>query len=148
MQELIVLQPTHKEMILDFESQLLGENPSFEQKMKTWDARWRSEALDHYLPMGWSFGVLNEGRLSSYLLAQPFVFFRGLTQTLWVEWIGASNQDSASQVIEVAYRWARDKHFQKLVLEESQPFSSYAANSTFHFSQDQGLLSLSTSKMK
>ncbi len=148
MEELIVLQPIHKDLLLQFERIQLGENPSFEVEMKSWDARWRPEALDHYLSLGWSFALLKDGKVSSYILAQPFVFFRGLTQTLWIEWIGAESQSNASQIIDVAYRWARDKHFQTLVLDENQSFSKYAYDSSFPFEKKDGLLSLKTSKMK
>lgn len=148
MEELIVLQPIHKELILQFERDRLGENPSFEAQMKTWDARWREEALNHYLPMGWSFGVLREGRLASYVLAQPFVFFRGLTQTLWVEWLSGSDVESAHKAIEVAYRWARDKHFQTIVLETSQPFAEYFESSPFPTETRDGFVLMKTSKMK
>lgn len=148
MEELIVLQPPHKELILEFERSRLGENPSFEAQMKTWDARWREEALNHYLPMGWSFGVLREGRLVSYVLAQPFVFFRGLTQTLWVEWMGGITEEAAHKAIEVAYRWARDKHFQTIVLEKSQPFAKYFESCPFPVETQDGFVLLKTSKMK
>lgn len=148
MEELVVLQPIHKELILDFENERLGKNPSFEDQMLSWDARWRSEALDHYLNLGWSFGVFRDGKLHSYILSQPFVFFRGLTQTLWVEWIGAYDLAGANRAIEVAYRWARDKHFQSLVLEDKQKFSQFALESTFSFEAQNGFLVLKTSKMK
>lgn len=148
MEELVILQPTHKDLILEFENRRLGDKPSFEAQMQSWDARWRAEALDHYLSLGWSFGVFVDGRLSAYVLAQPFVFFRGLTQTLWVEWIGADHLEGANRALEVAYRWARDKHFQNLVLETDQPFSHYAEGSTFPFERQNGFLILKTSKMK
>lgn len=148
MEEFIVLEPNHKEMIMSFERARMNPSHSLEQEMQTWDARWRSEALDHYLRLGWSFAVMNSHNLRSYVLAQPFVFFRGRTQTLWVEWLGATEVDQAHRALEVAYRWAREKHFQNLVMDEDQPFSSWALSSPFSFQSQGGLLISKTSKIK
>src|SRR5690606_30709973 len=117
-------------------------------QMKTWDARWRPESLDHYLQLGWSFGVLEDNQLKAYVLAQPFLFFRSFTQTLWVEWIAAVSSNHAARAIEVAYRWTRDKHFQTLVLESNQEFSHWATGSSFPFEDKDGFLVLKTSKIK
>lgn len=148
MEEMTILQPHHKELISLFEKASLPEDAPLSLQMKTWDARWREESLDHYLSLGWSFGVFKEGELSAYILAQPFVFFRGMTQTLWVEWLGAINQAEADRVIDVAYRWARDKHFQKVATDSEQSFSSYIRESSFNFELDEGLMTLKTSKIR
>jgi len=147
-EELFILTPEDKDRITEFERRRMGENPSLEAQMLSWDARWRPEALDHYLSLGWSFGVKKEGRLVSYLLAQPFIFFRGLTQTLWVEWLAADSDENAQKVIEVIYRWARDKHFQSITLEESQDFARYFKAAPWAVESAQGFLVLKTSKMK
>lgn len=148
MEEMTVLQPQHKDLIMNFEKALIPVDAPLSVQMATWDARWREESLDHYLSLGWSFGVFKNGELSAYILAQPFVFFRGMTQTLWVEWLGAKNQVEANRVIDVAYRWARDKHFQKIATDISQNFSRHMKESSFQFELDEGLMTLKTSKIR
>lgn len=148
MENLVVLQPQHKEQILDFEKGLLIDPNDIQAQMKSWDARWRAEALDHYLSMGWSFGQFKEGKLNSYVLAQPFLFFRGLTQTLWVEWLSASDSQGAQSMVDTAYRWARDKHFQALVFEKDMDHSKILKDSVFQVHELNGILFIKTSKMK
>lgn len=148
MEEMIVLSPAHKESILAHEKQKLGPSPTVEQEMSTWDARWRAEALDHYLSQGWSFGIQNEGNLLSYALIQPVLFFRGLTQTLWVEWLSAETPESEQKLVEVVYRWARDKHIQAVVMESHLSFAQAFEESPFPTMIKDGILTLKTSKMK
>lgn len=91
---------------------------AMDQEMASWTARWRPEALTHYLPQGWSFGAFAaDGRLAGYVLAQPLLFYRGLTQTLWVEDLQFADVTVGKQLLEVAYKWARDKHLQCVLLE-------------------------------
>ena len=56
---------------------------SFESEMASWSAAWRQESLEHYLSLGWSFGVWSGDELVGFCLAQPILFFQGLTP-----WIG------------------------------------------------------------
>lgn len=91
-----------------------------EHEMSSWTAPWRQEALNHYLPQGWSFGAFEGGELKAYVLGQPFLFYRGLTQTLWIEHVSYSEAKSALAVLDVAHRWARDKHLQCVLLENGE----------------------------
>lgn len=83
------------EMILSFEQELLEKinlDP-MKKKLLSWKASWREESLEHYLPTGWCFGFFNPDnpkQLLGYYLAQPILFYRGLTQNLWVEHIALS----------------------------------------------------------
>lgn len=87
--------------------------------MSSWNARWRGESLDHYLPQGWSFGAFAPaGHLKGFVLAQPILFHRGLTQTLWIECVEAEDQDVARALVDTVSKWARDKHFQCVLLED------------------------------
>lgn len=101
---------------------------AMEREMQSWSARWRSEALAHYLPQGWSFGAFRAGKLEAYVLAQPFIFFRGLTQTLWIEHVGFASPEAALQVLDVAHRWARDKHLQCVLLEDDPALKTVIQN--------------------
>jgi hypothetical protein len=117
-----ILLPTDKELLLAFSRARLDAKISdeMEREMQSWSARWRPEALDHYLPQGWSFGVFENGKLLSYGLAQPYLFHRGLTQTLWIEKFAWNTMPAAQLLIDTLYKWARDKHFQCLLVEKNE----------------------------
>ena len=55
-------------------------------------------------------------------MAQPLVFFRGFTQSLWLESIQFQNYDEALELIDVAYRLAKEKHLQKFLLADTKVF--------------------------
>ncbi|MBX3020346.1 MAG: hypothetical protein KF799_01610 [Bdellovibrionales bacterium] len=119
--EIRILLPEHKEALLAFGLEQLEREISdpMEREMQSWSARWRGEALDHYLSMGWSYGAFNgENHITGFILAQPFIFMRGLTQTLWVEHFAFSDAACAQALLDTTYKWARDKHFQCVLIEE------------------------------
>jgi hypothetical protein len=84
--------------------------------------RWRKEALEHYLPLGWSFCKREDDKLIAYILCQPLLFFEGWTQSLWIEHVSAVNPADAQEMIDIAYRWARDKHLQKVFFNTQLEF--------------------------
>jgi hypothetical protein len=113
-----VLGPQDEAAVEALERGLLAARPGdeFEKEMSTWKAPWRKEALAHYLPQGWSFGIWDvEGRLLGYSLGQPLLFFQGFTQALWVEHMSARDESVYEKLIEISYRWARDKHLQRVL---------------------------------
>jgi hypothetical protein len=115
-----VLLSDDQEGLLSWAKQRLAAQvpDEMEREMKSWNARWRAEALEHYLKQGWSYGCFNDKQeLTGFLLAQPILFARGLTQTLWVEHMEFANAESAQLLFDTAYRWSRDKHFQCLLVE-------------------------------
>src|SRR4051812_35091000 len=83
--------------------------------LEVWQARWRKESLLHYLGLGWSFGIWKSKTLMGYLLAQPFVFFDGQTQVLWVEWMSFHSADVGRLLIDTAIRYGKEKHLQKVL---------------------------------
>ena len=91
--------------------------------MKIWESRFRKEALEHYLKLGWSFMAYEQQGekeiLKGFFLGQPFLFFEGQTQTLWVELIMALDYKIEAELTEIAYKLSRDKHFQKVILPSS-----------------------------
>jgi hypothetical protein len=121
MTEVKILTPQNLDEILTYEK-AKQTGPEFEREMASWNARWRKEALEHYLPLGWSFCKREQGQLVSYILCQPLLFFEGWTQSLWIEHVSANNQNNAHEMIEVAYRWARDKHLQKVFFNTQLDF--------------------------
>lgn len=116
-----ILQPSDRELVMDYGRRLLAKTQTdpMELEMASWTAPWRAESLDHYLKLGWCFGASSsnaESDLVGYTLAQPFLFFRGQTQSVWVEVIAGDTEEIRKALLETLYRWARDKHMQKLVL--------------------------------
>jgi hypothetical protein len=84
--------------------------------IKVWESRFRKESLEHYLKLGWSFIAetkINQ-HLQGYFIGQPLLFFEGQTQTLWVEDILAETEEIESDLVEIAYKLSKDKHFQKV----------------------------------
>lgn len=111
--------------IQEYEKKKLHDTVSdeMEREIQSWQARWRRESLEHYLPNGWCFLVKNpalkseistEGQLVGYFLAQPLLFFDGQTQSLWVEHIASSSLQARDELCDLAYRLSREKHFQRV----------------------------------
>lgn len=116
-----------------------------EREMAAWHASWRQESLEHYLPLGWSFGIWDQSELKGYFLGQPQLFLRGMTQTLWVERLVAESAQVTAELVELAYRYAREKHFQK-VLFLRQPDMDLS-NSIFQLQEvSDSLVELKTAK--
>ena len=121
MAEIKILTLNDLQDVLDFEkTQLQGSD--FEKEMSSWHARWRREALEHYLPLGWSFVKRDAGQVVAYILCQPLLFFEGWTQSLWIEHVSAHDPQDGVEMIEIAYRWARDKHLQKVFFNTQLKF--------------------------
>lgn len=106
------------------ERRLVQSMPDETERMfHSWQVRWRREALEHYLKLGWSFIARDtEGRTLGFFLGQPFLFFRGQTQTLWVEHIEAHDSAVREALIDVAVRVAREKHLQRVLIADADQF--------------------------
>ncbi len=118
-----VLGPEQAPLILEFEKHLLEDAipDPMEREMASWHAPWRSEALEHYLPLGWSFYLYPENQpeqILGYLLAQPLLYFRSNTQTLWVEHLQSREAQYTNHLVDIAYKWCRDKHLQRLMIKD------------------------------
>lgn len=120
-----VIQIQDLQEILDFENKKLQEliPDEMERTLQSWNARWRPESLEHYLPLGWSFLMRDqdkpstysdEGVLVGYFLAQPLLFLDGQTQSLWVEHLQYASLQARDELCELAYKLSREKHFQKV----------------------------------
>lgn len=107
------------EQVLQFAIEMnFPEDPeSFENKMQVWDSSYRKEALEHYLKLGWSFLAFDSNqKLVGFFLGQALLFLDKQTQTLWVEYICAKNDEVKTELIDIAYRLSREKHFQRVLL--------------------------------
>lgn len=88
-------------------------------EMLSWSAPWRVESLTHYLNVGWSLGAFKENKLIGFILCQPLLYFTSLTQSLWIEDVDGETTQVAEELMEVAYKWARTKHLQRVYFNEN-----------------------------
>ncbi|MNJ93470.1 hypothetical protein D3C87_111520 [compost metagenome] len=120
-----IIQAADYQEILDFETKKLQEAyPDESDRMfASWSSKHRPEALQHYLPLGWSFLIRDpetpspaspEGLLLGYFIAQPLLFLDGQTQSLWVEHVQYSSLQARDELCELAYKLAREKHLQRV----------------------------------
>lgn len=135
-----IAQPEDLENIYQFAEKKMAEviPDEMERMMKIWSSRFQKEALEHYLKLGWSF-IAEEGlagntkesqetkaladtvevrKIVGFFIGQPFLFFQGRTQSLWIEYIIARNLEIKKELVEIAYKLARDKHFQQVLFPE------------------------------
>ena len=128
-----VLSAPDLEEVFQFASaRLAAAIPDENDRMfASWTVAWRREALEHYLKLGWSFIVRDESdrdesgkpKPVGFFLGQPFLFFRGQTQTLWIEHIEAVNDSVQTQLVEVAVKVAREKHLQRAIFADADRLS-------------------------
>lgn len=111
--------------ILDFEERKIRESYPDEgdRIIAGWQSRSRREALEHYIPMGWSFLARerfqasphsSEGLLLGYFIAQPLLFFEGQTQSLWIESLNFLSLQARDELCDLAQRVSREKHLQRV----------------------------------
>jgi hypothetical protein len=90
-----------------------------ENQILIWDSNFRKEALEHYFKLGWSFLAVNEkNEIVGFFLGQPLLFFDKQTQSLWVEYVSADDMIIYTELVDIAYRLSREKHFQRVLLSE------------------------------
>lgn len=134
-----IIQSSDLDEILSFEKNKLSESvpDEMERELQSWNSRWRREALEHYLPLGWCFlardrsqasPFSSEGQLVGYFLGQPLLFFHGQTQSLWVEHVQYDSKEVRDQLCELAYKLSREKHFQKVYFPDSPDIQSAVSN--------------------
>ena len=118
------LRSEDRDLLLSLERKHLRaqQMDELEAQMQEWKSRWREEALDHYLPQGWSFGIFDSatGELQAYFIAKVIPFFRSYTQVLWVERFFSSSPAMQQDLLELIYRYAREKHLQQVMFEGEQ----------------------------
>jgi hypothetical protein len=118
----VLSAPDLEEVYAYAHQRLVASEPNEEDRMfKSWSVKWRKEALEHYLKLGWSFIARDEQTKQTvgYFLAQPFLFFRGQTQTLWVEHVDGDTKAITDELVDVAVRVAREKHLQRVLFADA-----------------------------
>lgn len=130
-----IAQPDDLEKIFEFSSYELKKTivDDAEHMMAIWNSRFRKEALEHYLKLGWSFIAENsEQQIQGYFLGQPILFFQGQTQTLWVEVMMTRSQEILEELIEIAYKLSKDKHIQQVIFPQKSAAEFKKGNIYFH----------------
>jgi hypothetical protein len=92
-----------------------------ERRFAVWRSHSRTEALEHYLKLGWSFGAFSKDAkgqeiLEGYFISQPLLFVNGQTQSLWIETIESANLKTAEDLLELALKVAKEKNFQRALI--------------------------------
>ena len=104
--------------ILDLENKKLQDMyPDESDRMIAgWNSKFRVEALNHYIPLGWSFLARDTEtqQLVGYFIAQPLLFLDGQTQSLWVEHVQYASLQARDELCELAYKLGREKHLQRV----------------------------------
>lgn len=135
-----VIQQEDLQDILDLENKKLQElyPEEAERTLAVWNSKFRVEALNHYIPLGWSFLARDEedGELMGYFIAQPLLFLNGHTQSLWVEHVQHSTLQARDELCELAYKLGRDKHLQRVYF----PSDNGVPNSISAFKPEAGTL--------
>lgn len=128
-----ILRPEDLGPILAFARHRLSlqNKDPMERQFAEWSAPWRTESLAHYLGTGWSFAATetenNQEQILGFTLAQPLLFIRSFTQTIWVEHLDFQNEETGKALVETLYRWSRDKHMQKLVFTDAEQAAGLAS---------------------
>lgn len=90
-----------------------------ENQMMVWNSFFRKESLEHYFKTGWSFLALDaDQNIVGFFMGQALLFMDKQTQSLWVEYISASNPEIYTELVDIAYRLSREKHFQKVLFSD------------------------------
>ena len=92
----------------------------YEKMMAVWNSSFRKESLEHYLKLGWSFLALDEkNRVVGFFLGQPLLFFDQQTQSLWIEHVSSIHPRISTELVDIAFRLSREKHFQRVLISEN-----------------------------
>lgn len=144
-----VIQAEDLQEILDLENQKLQEvySDEMERMMASWNSKFRIEALNHYIALGWSFLARDpeNNKLVGYFIAQPLLFLDGHTQSLWVEHVQYCSLQARDELCELAYKLGREKHLQRVYF----PTDNGVPNSVKAFKPENwqpGVLSVKTTK--
>ena len=113
-----VIQTDDLQDILDLENKKLQDAypDEMERMMAGWSSKFRIEALNHYIALGWSFLAREEesDKLIGYFIAQPMLFLDAQTQSLWVEHVQHNSIQARDELCELAYKLGREKNLQRV----------------------------------
>jgi hypothetical protein len=131
------------EKVFNYESKkhYNSELDEIENQIIIWNSFFRKEALEHYFKTGWSFlAVDNEQNIAGFFMGQALLFLDKQTQSLWVEYVSATTPQIYTELVDIAYRLSREKHFQKVLysdvvqksnLTKELPFKKWERNVSY-----------------
>jgi hypothetical protein len=131
------------ENVFNYESKkhFNSELDEIENQIIIWNSFFRKEALEHYFKTGWSFLALDsQQNIVGFFMGQALLFLDKQTQSLWVEYISASTPEIYTELVDIAYRLSREKHFQKVLysdvvqksnLTKELPFKQWERNVSY-----------------
>lgn len=126
-----VILPEDIQDMLDFENKKLEEvyPDEIERSVAGWNSKFRVEALNHYVSLGWSFLVRDSDTeaLLGYFIAQPLLFLEGQTQSLWIEHLQHNSLQARDELCDLAYKLGREKHFQRVYFPNENGVSNSVA---------------------
>lgn len=100
----------------EYNNNFSHDESEIENQIRVWDSFFRKESIEHYFKTGWSFVAIGpQEKVCGFFLAQPLLFLDRQTQTLWVEYVSADNDEILYQLADIAYRLSREKHFQRVI---------------------------------
>lgn len=103
----------------EYKKNFNSEIDEIENQMMVWNSFFRKESLEHYFKTGWSFLALDaEQNVVGFFMGQALLFMDKQTQSLWVEYISASNPEIYTELVDIAFRLSREKHFQKVLFSD------------------------------
>lgn len=130
----------------EYKKQFSDDSDEIENQIKVWDSFFRKEALEHYFKMGWSFLAFDANQnLVGFFMGQPLLFLDRQTQSLWVEYVSADSDQIYTELVDIAYRLSREKHFQKVLF--SKDVQTQFLTQTFPFKEwERDVVYLKTTK--
>jgi len=103
----------------EYKKHASADSHEIENQIMVWNSFFRKEALDHYFKSGWSFLALDaKQNIMGFFMGQALLFLDKQTQSLWVEYISASDSEIYTELVDIAYRLSREKHFQKVLFSD------------------------------
>src|SRR3989344_7072595 len=113
------LDDVEKVFNYEYKKNFSADLEEVENQIKAWDSFFKKESLEHYFKTGWSFLALDaEQKVVGFFMGQALLFLDKQTQSLWVEYISASSPEIYTELIDIAYRLSREKHFQKVLFSD------------------------------
>ena len=121
-------------------------NHEIENQILVWNSFFRKESLEHYFRLGWSFvAVGSDQQIKGFFMGQPLLFVDKQTQTLWVEYVSADSSEIFTELVDIAYRLSREKHFQRVLISEE--VKNHSLTKEFPFQKwERSILTLKTTK--
>lgn len=146
--EIKALKPQDLEAIYEFEKTRHTHLNDIEKTLMEWKAPWRKESLEHYLKVSWCMGLYSETtkELLGYFLAQPMLFVESYTQTLWIEYIGYKDTKTGEELLDIIYKYSKDKHLQRVLFNNLQLFKEVTPKFQWASTQ-KGFYEVYTTKM-